>query len=287
MRNAAAAMSVGEEMKIGLSCNRPAEAPSSGRSMSAHQPRSRPSQPIRKTITTSVPRMTRSCTRYQRRIAGICSSALAARMGAAELMPLRLPSAASVMIGSTRVRSPLFEPPLDGVEQRDHAQPRGHEHEHAEKDDIGLKRIAGLGDHVAEARRRGVELADDDPEQRAAGAVFQAGEDEGHGAGQDNARKNLHSGGGKASRHSDEARFARLDAGWGVDEDRDDGAEENHQNLRPNADAAPDDDERQQRHARHRVERVDEWADHIADAWTNRPPVRAGSPAPAPRRSPG
>src|SRR6266404_3639946 len=189
MRNAAAAMSVGEEMKIGLSCNRPAEAPSSGRSMSAHQPRSRPSQPIRKSITTSVPRMTRSCTRYQRRAAGICNSSLAARMGAAELMLLRPPSAASVMIDSTRVRPPLFEPPLDGVEQRDHAQPRGHEHEHAEKDDVGLKRIAGLGDHAAEARRRGVELADDDPEQRAAGAVLQAGEDEGHGAGQDDARK--------------------------------------------------------------------------------------------------
>src|SRR5215813_5647721 len=226
MRNAAAAMSVGEEMKIGLSCNRSAEAPSSGRSMSAHQPRSRPSQPIRKSITTSVPRMTRSCTRYERRAAGIRNSSFAARMGAIELMPLRLPSAASVMIGSTRVRSPLFEPPLDGVEQRDHEQPRGHEHEHAEKDDIGLKRIAGVGDHVAEARRRGVELADDDPEQRAASAVFQTGEDEGHGAGQDDSRKNLQSGGGETARHSNEARFARLDAGLGVDEDRDDGAEE-------------------------------------------------------------
>src|SRR5262252_11138406 len=172
MRNAAAAMSVGEEMKIGLSCNRSAEAPSSGRSMSAHQPRSRPSQPTRKSTTTSVPRMTRSCTRYQRSATGICNSSFAARMGVVELMPLRLPFAASVMIGSTRARSPLFEPPLDGVEQRDHDQPRGHEHEHAEKDDIGLKRIAGVGDHVAEARRRGVELADDDPEQRAAGAYF-------------------------------------------------------------------------------------------------------------------
>src|SRR5215468_10219872 len=179
MRNAAAAMSVGEEMKIGLSRNRSAEAPSSGRNASAHQPRSRPSQPIRKSITTSVPRMARSCARYQRKVAGICNSPLAARIGSVELMPPRPPSAASVMIGSTRVWPPFFEPPLDGVEQRDHDQPRGHEHEHAEKDDIGLKRIASVGDHVAEARGRRVELADDDPEQRAAGAVFQAGEDEG------------------------------------------------------------------------------------------------------------
>src|SRR5215471_16300435 len=231
MRNAAAAISVGEEMKIGLSCNRSADAPSSGRSKSSHQPRSRPSQPIRKSITTSVPRRARSCARYHRKVAGICNSPLATRIGPVELMSLRPPSAASVMIGSTRVRTPFFEPPLDSVEQRDHDQPRCHEHEHAEKDHVGSKRIAGVGDHVAEARRRRVELADDDPKQRAAGAVFQAGEDEGHGARQDDARKNLHSGGGEAARHPDEARFARLDAGLGVDEDRNDGAEKNDHDL--------------------------------------------------------
>src|SRR5215813_13128548 len=276
MRKAAAAMSVGEEMKIGLSRNRSAEAPSSGRSKSAHQPRSRPSQPIRKSITTSVPRMARSCARYQRKTSGICNSPRAARIGPTELMLLRLPSAPSVMIGSTRVRPPFFEPPLDGVEQRDHDQSRGHEHEHAEKDHVGLKRIAGVGDHVAEARRRRVELADDDPEQRAAGAVFQAGEDEGYGAWQDDARKDLHSGGAEAARHPHEARFARLDAGLGVDEDRDDGAEENDHDLGPDADAEPDDDEGQERYARHRVERVDEGADHVLQALgqTDREPER-------------
>src|SRR5215471_372628 len=231
MRNAAAAISVGEEMKIGLSCNRSADAPSSGRSKSVHQPRSRPSQPIRKSVTMSAPRMGRSCARYQRKVAGICNSSLAAYMEPVELTPLRPPSAASVMADSTRVRPPFFEPPLDGVEQRDHDQSCCHEHEHAEKDDIGLKRIASVGDHVAEARGRRVELADDDPEQRAAGAVFQAGEDEGHGARQDDAR--------------------------------DDGAEKNDHDLGPDADAAPDDDEGQERHSRHGVERVDERTDHV------------------------
>src|SRR5262245_65255759 len=96
---------------------------------------------------------------------------------------------------------------------------------------------------MAEARRRRVELANDDAEQRAAGAVLQAGEDEGHGARQDDARKNLRSGGAEAARHPHEARFARLDARLGVDEDRDDGAEENDHGLGPDADAEPDDDE--------------------------------------------
>src|SRR5262245_42453558 len=63
-----------------------------------------------------------------------------------------------------------------------------------------------------------------------------------------------------------EARFARLDARLGVDEDRDDGAEENDHDFGPDADAEPDDDEGQERYARHRVERVDEGADHVLQA---------------------
>ena len=50
---------------------------------------------------------------------------------------------------------------------------------------------------------------------------------------------------------------------WVLIEDRNDRAEENDHDLRPDADAEPDDDERQQGDARHRVERVDERAEHV------------------------
>src|SRR5262245_31344699 len=100
--------------------------------------------------------------------AGTTSSLL--RLGSLSCSPHRWP--------------PFFEPPLAGVEQRDHDQPGRHEDQHAEEYDVGLEGIAGVRDEMAQPRGRGVELAHHDAEQRAAGAVFQAREDEWHGAGQ-------------------------------------------------------------------------------------------------------
>jgi hypothetical protein len=64
-----------------------------------------------------------------------------------------------------------------------------------------------------------------------------------------------------------------------VDQDRNDGAEKDHGDLGPDADAEPDDDQRQQRHARHRVERVDEGAQHVlqASGQPDRQPERNGN----------
>jgi hypothetical protein len=61
MRQAASTTRVGEEMKIGLTTQRSALAPMSGRSASAHQPRESPSQNSRNKTATSTPRMARSC----------------------------------------------------------------------------------------------------------------------------------------------------------------------------------------------------------------------------------
>src|SRR4029453_9938771 len=96
---------------------------------------------------------------------------LATGMGYVELIPLcprRLlrPSRPT----STRLRPPFLKPALDRIEQRHTDHPRGHEQEDADEDDVGVKHVAGLCHHMAEARGRRVKLADDDPEQRAAGA---------------------------------------------------------------------------------------------------------------------
>ncbi len=116
---------------------------------------------------------------------------------------------------------------------------------------------------MADARGRRVEFADHDAEQGAAGPVLQAGEDERHRAGQHDAGKDLQRRCGKAAGHTDKARLARLHAGLRVDQDRDDGPEEDDRDLGPDADAEPDDDQRQQRHPRHGVERIHERAKHI------------------------
>src|SRR5947208_17135637 len=98
-------------------------------------------------------------------------------------MPLRSSSAVPVMIASPRGRPPSLEPLLKDVEQRNHGQPRGHEQERADEHDVGLKRVAGVRDQMAKTRRGRIKLADNDPKQRAAGAVFRAREDEGNDTG--------------------------------------------------------------------------------------------------------
>ena len=58
-----------------------------------------------------------------------------------------------------------------------------------------------------------------------------------------------------------------MNPGLRADRDRDHGAEKDNRNLGPDADAQPDDDERQERDPRHGVERVDERTQKIAQTF--------------------
>src|SRR5262249_39494800 len=124
MRKAALATSVGDEMKIRSSCRRSAASPSIGCSASAHQPRSSPSQRSKLMSTMTVPRMARSSWK--------------------KMFPGGAP-------GHTRPPPP--DPPLEPIEQRDRDQARHHEDEDAEEYEVGLERVAGGRDHVADAGR--------------------------------------------------------------------------------------------------------------------------------------
>src|SRR5580700_6696176 len=64
----------------------------------------------------------------------------------------------------SNARPPALEPPFQPVEQRDDHEAGYGENQDAEEQRIGLKHVAGFGDHMAEAGGRGVELADDDTE---------------------------------------------------------------------------------------------------------------------------
>src|SRR5258706_13712477 len=59
-------------------------------------------------------------------------------------------------------RTPDLDPALNPLHDRDQYHPGSDDGEHSHEYLIGLEARAGLGDHGAEARVRGVDFADDD-----------------------------------------------------------------------------------------------------------------------------
>src|SRR5207245_10642423 len=70
---------------------------------------------------------------------------------------------------------------------------------------------------------------------------------------------------GKGPRDLDEVRIEVAHSGRGVDEDREDRAQEDDRDLGLDADPEPDDEERQQHDAWRRVEERDERVERIAE----------------------
>ena len=188
MRQAACATSVGEEMKIGLSASARPHRPSAG---AADRPTIRaPSLPTnRNSSNISAPRMACSCAivAHRRRDCGM----------PALVMGSVTPTLRVRIVAFRRHdRSMQVRPPSSkrrSIRSRNAGrhQSGGHEDRHAEQHLVGLQRIARRGDEVADTGGRGRELADDHAEERASGAVLEAGEDERDGARQHDRVENL------------------------------------------------------------------------------------------------
>ena len=110
------------------------------------------------------------------------------------------------------------------------------------------------------------ELADDDADERVADAQPQPGEHEGDRPGERDGPEELQVRRTEGARDLDEVRVEVPHAGRGVDDDREERAEEDDGDLRPDADPEPDDEEREQDDARRGVEERDERIDGVGEA---------------------
>src|SRR5437867_6339112 len=163
--------------------------------------------------------------------------------------------------GRADLRAPFLEAALETVQQLHHQDSGRRDDQDADEHLVGLEGGSGHGDEVADPGGGGVQLTYHDPEQGPTRRILEPREDEGDGAGDDDAPEDLELRGPEAPGHLEKALLGGLDPGRRVEEHRDHGSEEDHEDLEPAANPEPDDDDRQQRHARNRVQDVDEGAE--------------------------
>src|SRR5581483_108015 len=146
----------------------------------------------------------------------------------------------------------------------DHAAQR--ENADADENLVGLKSRAGYRDHEPDARRGGVKLAHQHADQGAAHRETQPGENKRDRRGHDDGLEDHPFRSAEAARGVEQIGGRGFDAVAGVDQDRKNRAEKNNADLGHDADAEPDDHQRQERDPRRRVHGVDERIEDIAHA---------------------
>ena len=164
------------------------------------------------------------------------------------------------------MRPPLVEAPLD-LRQKlecDHADD-GKDHD-AHQHDIRVEGGAGLRDHLPDAGLRDVELGDEHADQRAAGAQAKPGKDERHRRRQHDGFEDLVLRRLKAAGGLDQRSRRRLDRVARVHDDRENGRHEDQRELRGDADAHPDHQQRQKGDDRSGVKRVQEGIERVVEA---------------------
>src|SRR5947199_7442077 len=159
-----------------------------------------------------------------------------------------------------RARTPLD--PLQEPSRRHAEDPEGDD---AREDVLGLEQLERFPQEEAESGFRRLDLRDEDQDQRHAGAETQAGEDVRQGAGQDHLDEDLKSAGAEIERGLDEQGVDRLHPRDRVDEHQEEHADGDGHDLRRIAEPEPEQEEREERGLRDRIDGGDPRIEHVLD----------------------
>src|SRR5919109_4217032 len=170
-----------------------------------------------------------------------------------------LTAAIALLIGPSSLRGALGLGPgreaplgrLDGLGQQ-HAE--RHQHDHGHHHAVGAELVRLGDDHVAEAGERRVELGHDDAHERAADRQPDPGDDVGQRGGDDQVAPHPRLARAEGLGHLLEARIDLPDAGGRVDQHGEDREQEEHDDLRLDAEPEPEHEHRNERHHGRRVE---------------------------------
>ncbi len=165
----------------------------------------------------------------------------------------------------------FLSPPEQAVLQRAHARADADADHRQQEDDaehpIGLEACGEHRQRLAEAVFGGEDLRADHAEQGEDEAKPQAVEDHRHGARQHELAENLAFAGAERAGERDVIGIDAAPAGHGAGQHDEEGEAETDSDLRAEAQTEPDDEQRGQRDARHRVQRREDRVEHRFRRW--------------------